>query len=138
MKFTNIFFKKRILKQFAAFLLAGFLRVPLTFFLYYSLVTYISVHPNISLAIVFLVSVPLALFLHKGIVFSNSLQIFSALPTYYKVFSLSFLINQIILYVFCELCFFDPIIVQLFAIVGLAGFNYIFLARWVERNVDGN
>ena len=116
-----------ILYDYLKFITIGVVRFVFTFSIYVFLLKF--VHPVISITIVWILAVPLTLFLHQRYVFKVTNNKKKMLFKYYLNYSLTYLINLITLYLAVDVLLLDPAVSQFVILIGLSVINFFFIRK---------
>ena len=88
------------------------------------------VHPVISITIVWILAIPLTLFLHQKYVFKATNDKKKMLFKYYINYLLTYLLNLIILYLAVDVLFIDPIYSQFYVVILLSIINFLIIRKF--------
>ncbi len=99
-----------------------------TFSIYVFLLKF--VHPVISVTIVWILAVPLTLFMHQRYVFKVTTNKKQMLFKYYFNYSITYLINVIILFLAVDVLLLDPALSQFVILTGLSVINFLIIRKF--------
>ena len=114
--------------NYLKFITIGLVRFIFTFSIYIFLLKF--VHPVISITIVWILAIPLTLFLHQKYVFRATNDKKKMLFKYYINYLLTYLLNLIILYLAVDVLFIDPIYSQFCVLILLSIINFLIIRKF--------